>query len=160
MGDEHLNAAMDILWHSKLSHKGFQRSIYSTKQNKSVTHPCLQQLFVRGNHLVLAFMNPQQNYCILYDLARHLSHHGFAEHTMLLQRAINIEETRMEWAEVQQQSHDGSSCGLYVIVYAIDIANDIDPKDVKYDEKSMRLHLLYCLDRDMLKPFPRFVYGY
>jgi hypothetical protein len=155
LDDEHLNAAMDILWYSKLNHKGFQRSIYSTKQNKSVTRPCLQQLFVRGNHWALALMKPQQSYCTLYDSARHLSRHGFTKHIVLLQRAINVEETRMEWAKVQQQS-DGSSCGLYAIAYAVDIANDIDPKGVRYDENNMRSHLLYCLDRDILKPFPRF----
>jgi hypothetical protein len=60
----------------------------------------------------------------------------------------------MEWVKVQQQS-DGPSCGFYVIAYVVDIANDIDPKSIRYDEKSMWLHLLYCLDRDMLKPFPR-----
>jgi hypothetical protein len=102
------DAAMDILWHSKLNHKGFQRSIYSREQNKSVTRPCLQQLFVRGNHWALALMNLQQSYYTLYDSVRHLSRHGFAEHIFLLQRAINVKETRMEWAEVQQQS-DGSS---------------------------------------------------
>jgi hypothetical protein len=155
LGDEHLNAAMDILWHSKLNHKGFQRSVYSIEQNKSVTRPCLQQLFVRGNYWALALMNPHQSYCTLYDSARHLSRHGFVKHIVLLQRAIDVEETCMEWAEVQQQS-DGSSCGLYAIVYAVDIANDIDPKAVRYDEKNMRSHLLYCLDRDMLKPFQRF----
>jgi hypothetical protein len=60
----------------------------------------------------------------------------------------------MEWTEVQQQ-YDGSSCGLYIIVYGVDIANDIDPKSVRYDEKSIRLHLLYFLNKNMLKPFPR-----
>jgi hypothetical protein len=85
-----------------------------------VTRPCLQQLFVRGNYLALSFMNVQQSYCTLYDSTRHLSRHGFAEHTVLLQRVFNVEETHMEWTEVQQQS-DGSSFGLYVIVYAVDM---------------------------------------
>ena len=70
--------------------------------------------------MVLAFMNLQQSYCTLYDSAKHLSCHGFVEHTMLLQRAINVEEIHMEWAEVQQQSN-GSSFGLYVIVYVVDM---------------------------------------
>jgi hypothetical protein len=61
----------------------------------------------------------------------------------------------MEWVEVQQQSNS-SSCILYVIVYAVNIANDINPKGIRYDEKNMKLHLLSCLDRDMLKPFPKF----
>ena len=63
-------------------------------------------------------------------------------------------KTCMEWTKVQQQSN-GLSCGSYVIVYAIDIANDIDPKGVRYDEESMKSHLLYCLNRNMLKPFAR-----
>jgi hypothetical protein len=99
-------------------------------------------------------MKPQQNYCILYDSTKHLSRRGVAKLTMLLQRAINVKEIYMEWIEVQQKSN-GSFCGLYVIAYAIDIANDIDPKSVRYNEKNMKFHLLYCLDRDMLKPFPR-----
>jgi hypothetical protein len=62
----------------------------------------------------------------------------------------------MEWVKVQQQS-DGPSCGFYVIAYVVDIANDIDPKSVKYDENNMRLHLLYCLNKEMLKSFSRVV---
>jgi hypothetical protein len=42
LGDE----AMNIQWHFKLSHEGFQHFIYSTEQNKSVAHPCLQQLLI------------------------------------------------------------------------------------------------------------------
>jgi hypothetical protein len=56
-------------------------------------------------------MNPQQNYCTLYDSVRHLPCHGFAKRIVLLQRANNVEEICMEWAKVQQQSN-GSSCGL------------------------------------------------
>jgi hypothetical protein len=62
----------------------------------------------------------------------------------------------MEWTNVQQQS-DSSSCGLYVIAYAIDIAYDIDSTRVNYIEQEMRKHFLFCLDRDMLKHFPRYV---
>ena len=62
----------------------------------------------------------------------------------------------MKWANVQQQS-DSSSCGLYVIAYVVDIAYDIDPTRVNYIEQEMKKHLLFCLDRDMLKPFQRHV---
>ena len=82
--------------------------------------------------------------------------YGTSEHEALLQRAIDVGATRMEWANVQQQS-DSSSCGLYVIAYAVDIAYDIDPTRVNYIEQEMRKHFLFCLDRFMLKPFSRHV---
>jgi hypothetical protein len=50
LGDEHINAAIDILWNFKLRHKRFQRGVYVTEQNKSITLLCLQQLYLRGNH--------------------------------------------------------------------------------------------------------------
>lgn len=154
LGDEHMNAALDILWFTKLRKKGFQRGVYSTEQNKHIVQPCLQQLWLRRNHWALAYIDPHQNRCILYDSARHLSMNGTKDHEALLATAIDVTKYRMEWGDVQQQS-DGSSCGLYAIAYAVDIANDIDPAAVKYIEQDMRLHLLYCFDRDMLKPFPR-----
>jgi hypothetical protein len=52
----------------------------------------------------IAYMNPKQSYCTFYDSVRHMSSHGFPKHTMLFQRAINVKETCMEWAKIQQQS--------------------------------------------------------
>ena len=86
--------------------------------------------------------NPNIHSCKLYDLARCLSLYGTLEHEALLQTAIDVGATRMEWANVQQQS-DSSSCGLYVIAYVVDIAYDIDPTKVNYIEQEIRKHFLF-----------------
>jgi hypothetical protein len=100
--------------------------------------------------------NPNIHSCKLYDSTRCLSLYRTSDHETLLQRVVDVGATRMEWTNVQQQS-DSSSCGPYVIVYAVDIAYDIDSTRVNYIEQEMKKHFLFCLDRDMLKPFPRHV---
>ena len=47
-------------------------------------------------------------------------------------------------------------CGIFAIVYAIDIAAENNPTTFVYDQREMRQHLLECLQNHIMKPFPRF----
>ncbi|XP_078692961.1 polycystin-1-like protein 2 [Branchiostoma floridae x Branchiostoma belcheri] len=55
---------------------------------------------------------------------------------------------------VQLQS-SSSTCGLFAIAWAVDIAMGTDVAQVWYDESKMRAHLLDCFKRRHLTPFPR-----
>ena len=53
-----------------------------------------------------------------------------------------------------RQQLNGFSCGVYAIEYATNIAFDRDPTSLSYDRQEMRKHLLRCLQRGHLEPFP------
>jgi len=48
----------------------------------------------------------------------------------------------------------GEDCGLYCIAYAVDIVNGRSPESILYDQDVMRKHLLDCIAKDNLTPFP------
>ena len=49
---------------------------------------------------------------------------------------------------------DTSSCGLFALAYAADLAHNIDPTLSQYDVGKMRLHLRMCLEGGHISPFP------
>ncbi|XP_078664136.1 uncharacterized protein LOC144907207 [Branchiostoma floridae x Branchiostoma belcheri] len=49
----------------------------------------------------------------------------------------------------------GSTCGLFAIAWAVDIAMGTDVTQVRYNESKMGAHLLDCFKRGHLSPFPR-----
>jgi len=59
---------------------------------------------------------------------------------------------QMRMAQRQQGSRD---CGLFAIAYVVDLAQGVDPAQVKYDQPSMRRHLLKCFAQRVITPFPR-----
>ncbi|KAI8480406.1 hypothetical protein Bbelb_418640, partial [Branchiostoma belcheri] len=54
-----------------------------------------------------------------------------------------------------QLQESGSTCGLFAIAWAVDIAMGTDVTQVRYNESKMRAHLLDCFERGHLSPFPR-----
>ena len=53
-----------------------------------------------------------------------------------------------------QQHLNGFDCGVYATAYATNIAFDRDPASLFYDRQEMRKHLLWCLMRGDLEPYP------
>jgi polycystin 1L2 len=49
-----------------------------------------------------------------------------------------------------QKQEDGYNCG----VFAIALANDLDPSSLVFDVKKMRSHLTECFTKRQLTPFP------
>ena len=58
------------------------------------------------------------------------------------------------WAKVLQQ-RDGSSCGLYIVAFAVDFANGVNSEEVRYDEIAMRNYFAKWLAKDSIRPFSR-----
>ena len=54
-----------------------------------------------------------------------------------------------------QKQRGGVNCGLFAIAFATDLAAGNDPTFIKYEQKIMRDHLMACLDRGRLEPFPQ-----
>ena len=53
---------------------------------------------------------------------------------------------------VQQQRE--INCGLFALAFATSLLFGDDPTKLRYDEKQMRKHLVYCLENDLMEPFP------
>ena len=67
---------------------------------------------------------------------------------------INTNEPKIQVRQKMQFQKGGSDCGLFVITYAVDLCQQIEPADVRYQQESMRSHLLQCLTNNCLTPFP------
>ena len=63
-------------------------------------------------------------------------------------------EIHVDVQPVQQQTN-GTNCGVFAIAYAVDLANNQDPKKIRYNESRMRQHLHDCLQAERLIPFPQ-----
>jgi hypothetical protein len=74
--------------------------------------------------------------------------------TLKISKLLNIDHLNYIYANVMQQpdlsSCDHSSCGLFVIAYAIDIAFNLNVEKSKYVVFQMRQHLRNCLDTQLL----------
>ena len=49
---------------------------------------------------------------------------------------------------------NGSDCGVLAIAFAYDICCGMDPRKVKFDNRSIRQHLTSCLEQCRLSLFP------
>ena len=59
---------------------------------------------------------------------------------------INTNEPKIQVVRQKTQfQKGGSDCGLFAIAYAVDLCQGIEPADVRYQQESMRSHLLQCL---------------
>ncbi len=59
------------------------------------------------------------------------------------------------YASVMQQL-DNSSCGLFTIAYATDIAFEVNPKKSIYNVPQMQSHLHNNINNKTISPFPKY----
>jgi Ulp1 family protease len=111
---------------------------------------------VRGNHWALAHIQPNHSehspHVVIYDSLQVAIGDPNTEHIVLLRGMVDISRITFDTAKVQQQL-DASSCGLFCIAFAVDIAHNKDPRHSTYDVKKMRQHLFECLNKKKLTPF-------
>ncbi|OCT77163.1 hypothetical protein XELAEV_18032359mg [Xenopus laevis] len=53
------------------------------------------------------------------------------------------------------QQPNGNDCGVYAIANVCELLANGDPTGCRYDEKRMRQHLIECLERGEITPFPK-----
>ena len=61
---------------------------------------------------------------------------------------------KIEFMDVAHQEN-GSDCGVYAVANAVEICRGHDPSSCNWDGPQMRKHLLRCLDKEDLVPFPQ-----
>ena len=55
---------------------------------------------------------------------------------------------------VQKQSNS-SDWGLFALAFAFDLADNLDPSVITYNEKILRKHLLACIENKEITEFPK-----
>ena len=101
---------------------------------------------MRRNHWVWA--NVEANHsennsdAVIYDFFQAQSSDPSTDDIVFFRSIVDISKIMFDLARVQQQA-DASSCGLFSIAFAIDIAHyNRDPRHSTYDMKKMRQHLV------------------
>ena len=54
-----------------------------------------------------------------------------------------------------QQQANGVDCGVFAIAYGTSLAFDENPTLCSYNVPLMRQHLVNCLEKEMMYPFPK-----
>jgi hypothetical protein len=73
----------------------------------------------------------------------------------LLTNIINVKHLLYSYANVMQQPNN-SSCGLFTIAYATNIAFELNPKKSIYNVPEMQLHLHNNINNKTISPFPKY----
>jgi hypothetical protein len=95
------------------------------------------------------------SHCAIYDFKKPLTKTLPNDIIQLLKKLTNVECLLYKYANVMQQI-DSSSCGLFAIAYAINIAFGIDPKKSEYILSPMHIHLRNNINKIHIVSFPKY----
>lgn len=112
------------------------------------------QIFnVRGNHWVtVSNIGCSRNHYNVYDSIRgDLSSRAKEQLCALI--FSSAKEITLDFPNVQCQ-RGGSDCGLFSIAFTASLCTGSDPENLQYNQKCFRDHLLGCIEKRHITPFP------
>jgi hypothetical protein len=141
-------------------------------------NPCIEtQPTSLGSRPDLMSFNPGETVQVHHNGAGHWLTSSSMGGTVRLYDSLNLTPTRNLLEQMAAIYHPGSDnatmarmtqqvyiankqrgakdCGLFAIAYAVDLAQGVEPSNIKYDQARMRRHLLGCFARGAIKRFPR-----
>ena len=159
--DESINIAQNLLKQQFPQIHGFQDTVIGKTQCFDVIgskSKFVQILHAGSLHWVtVANMDDEKNSraeCYLYDslssgkvstdIAKQIAAFSFCESAELL---VNV-------MPVQQQGNS-VDCGVFAIAFATSLSFGENPCNITFDIKEIRKHLVTCLERIEMSPFPR-----
>jgi hypothetical protein len=155
--DMHMSATCILLYRAKFQQINYEPHRYSFTETNAIYHrQCMQYINVHGNHWILCHIQPSSEHmhCTIYDSMIPSNRRLDPNIVKKLKRVLNIQgNLHYTYINVPQQL-DGSSCGLFTIAYATDIAFNISPSQSNYNVPMMRFHLHTCLCLSVMTPFP------
>ena len=132
--DMTINLAQNILVRGFANISGFEDTVVGTVSNFSkqdVDFPYIQMLHTGSLHWVCISNTSQKglvkaNVVNLYDS---LNTRGTV--------TAHVQDQIADYVDIQpvQQQTNGTNCGVFVIAYAVDLANLQDPTEIRYDER-------------------------
>jgi hypothetical protein len=162
LSDQCLGSAMQILYVDKLQSLGYEQHTYAIIGKKcTCVKKCLQHIFINNNHWILVKIHmstPNLHYKI-YDSHMPMMKKLLGNTIQLLCKLINVNKLLYTNANVMQQI-DNSSCCVFTIAYATDIAFVFDPEKSQYVLTQMQTNLQNSINKTInnryIFPFPKY----
>ncbi len=156
--DQYLASAMQILYVEKLQLLGYEQHTYAIIGKKcTCVKKCLQHIFTNNDHWILVKLHmstPNLHYKI-YDSHMPMMKKLPSDTIQLLCKLINVNNLLYTNANVIQKI-DNSSCGVFTIAYATDIAFEFDPEKSQCVLTQMQKKLRNSINNRYIFYFPKY----
>lgn len=154
LNDEHVSFAQQLLKVQLSSLKGLCSTLFqSKKQSLTECRQALQIVHSRGNNWIAALtVNINDGTVHVYDSVCDT----LDEDTKSIISAM-FHSTQFHHAKLvvpTQKQKGGRDCGLFSIANITAIAFNLDPTTITFDQTIMREHLVQCMEKHALMPFP------
>ena len=155
LDDNTIHAAQMLLKKQAMGNvSGLTDPLLLHKSLKPSPQPFVQVFNQHGNHWVVASNIGCNSGCVrLYDSSCKKETDEATDRILL--KLLHTSESPMtvEVMNVQQQ-RGGSDCGVFAVAFATALVFGQCPTLRRYNQKSMRKHLLDCLESQNIEPFP------
>ena len=134
---------------------GFQTTLLKNGYRfHHVEGPFVQILHVHGNHWVTVSNISCPSGCInvydsLYNYVKRDTKLQICSFTRPSEKKITFRLVNM------QKQLDSSSCGLFAMANAVELANGNDPASCTFQLSQMRRHVIECFELGVMHPFPQ-----
>ena len=153
LNDLVINTAQLLLKNQFPSLLGMCCSLIQNKQNRiPINKQQLQIIHSIGNHwLVASTIYASTGVVNVYD----------SVFNMISKETENIIYNQfdplcsLEIVNMKKQ-HGGNDCGVYAIAVSTALAFNLDPASIIFDQGKMRSHLVQCIEKEMVTPFPSY----
>lgn len=157
LNDVIINAAQHLITKKYPHVGGFQDTILQRNLSFTVQNGEFVQILNKGGNHWVTITNigvTDMSTIRIYDSlgGKRFDHCMQKEIASLLHS--NSPEITLKLEDVQNQQ-DGHSCGLFAIAFAVSLCHEEDPRRLTFDRSAMRKHLLNCLTKGEITPFPR-----
>ena len=135
---------------------GFQ-SVICVTYNKAdkIIKEGIQLMNVNSNHWICAFIHDKRDTIDIYD-SFYLSIDK--EHINDFLKLIHTNEPSVTFRNMKMQlQKNNDDCGVFAIAVATSLCFGEDPTVVRWNVESMtmRTHLLQCIEKEEMEPFPQ-----
>lgn len=113
------------------------------------------QIFnIRGNHWVtISNIGCAANNYTVYDSIPYGDVSSRVKEQLCALIFSESKQIALNFPQLQCQ-RGGGDCGLFAIAFATSLCTGLDPTDLKYEQHYLRDHLLNCIKKKSITPFP------
>ena len=155
--DVHINTAQHLLKEQFPNLSGLQCTLLQAKETSKIdtkaTNKILQIVHCLDRHhwIVATTIGSKKNEILIFDsIFRNID----SQTTQVLGNLFGCLPTPTFGVMNSQKQKGVKDCGLFAIAFATALAFGENPSNIKFCQESMRAHLINCLERDELIPFP------
>ena len=148
--DKHMLAAQQLLRQKFPSNNGLRDTLVIDSRSKPEDVPYVQVIHVNSNHWITIAASNSKGPVEVYDS---LNPNKLSDSTLHTIRNYHGQSCIVKIMNIQRQK-GFKDCGLFAIANATSICHGDDPTALIYVQDEMRQHLLDCLEKRDMSPFP------